>query len=29
MGYILQIITPKYYIKEASIGVGLKRVTVI
>ena len=29
IGYILQVITPKYYIKETSTGVGLKRVTVI
>jgi uncharacterized membrane protein YjjB (DUF3815 family) len=29
IGYILQVIAPKYYTKEASTGVGLKRVTVI
>jgi hypothetical protein len=29
MGYILQAIAPKYYIKEAGAGVGLKRVMVI
>jgi hypothetical protein len=29
IGYILQVITPKYYIKEAGAGIGLKRVTVI
>jgi hypothetical protein len=27
--YILQAIAPKYYTKEASVGVGLKRVAVI
>ena len=29
IGYILQIIAPKYYAEEASIGVGLKRVVVV
>jgi hypothetical protein len=29
IGYILQAIIPKYYIKEAGTGVGLKRVAVI
>ena len=29
ISYILQVIAPEYYAKEASRGVGLKRVTVI
>ena len=29
IGYILQAIVPKYYIEETSIGVGLKKVTVV
>jgi peptidoglycan biosynthesis protein MviN/MurJ (putative lipid II flippase) len=29
IGYILQVIVPKYYVKEAGIKVGLKRVAVI
>jgi hypothetical protein len=29
MGYILQAIASEYYIEEAGIGVGLKRVTVV
>jgi hypothetical protein len=29
MHYILQVIVPKYYTKEASAEVGLKRVIVI